>query len=760
MPKPSLLLLNLFCLFFLTLPFGFGTNWTVTSAADNGPGSLRQLVFDAQSGDTITFAISDSIVLRSQVNVDKDIHIWGPANELQVLSGNDSNRIFFIQPGNTVSLENLELRNASALDDIIPGGGAISNRGFLTLRNCYFHHNRAGYGGALTCGIPGLVSSMVMYDCTFAYNTAIYPDPAGTPNQAPQGGGAIYGNGNEQGAVDIDAFNCTFAHNKARLAGGAIYMLGTFEVANQASFEGTNCTIVYNQGGESGALGALGAPVYRFTNCILAENSGDLPNYGGSIKSFGHNLIDRSTGIFFESSGSPEPTDILDVDAKIGQLGFNGGLLPTVPISCTSPALDNGWDNQAPALDQRGKSRIGTSDIGAVEFEEAFDTQIANLNPDGPASLPQAIALACPNDTLSLDQLDGTIYLDRTILIDKSINLWGNPQQMIRIHGQDSVRLFEILHGQSVQMRWLNLSHGGPDNYGGGAILNKGNLLLRESTLAFNHALSGGAIGNYGQGDTARLTAINCTFSHNSATDLDGGAIDNRFIDQPAFVELIHCTLAENQALNRGGGLNSSTGTEATLQNTLLAHNQASEGKDAWGSLAATGPNLISNSQGISLNSSFSDLLDLDPQLDPLFSYGGPTPTHRLAAGSPAIDAGINLSQPTTDQRGEARIFNGTADLGAYEYDPATELEEELAPTRVTVFPNPNAGRFSLRFQQPVNEFSWQILDLQGRVLAADILQQWGQDEYPILVTGAEAGIYLLVVRFSGGMQTFRIQVQ
>jgi hypothetical protein len=112
-----------------------------------------------------------------------------------------------------------------------------------------------------------------------------------------------------------------------------------------------------------------------------------------------------------------------------------------------------------------------------------------------------------------------------------------------------------------VQMRWLNLSHGGPDNYGGGAILNKGNLLLRESTLAFNHALSGGAIGNYGQGDTARLTAINCTFSHNSATDLDGGAIDNRFIDQPAFVELIHCTLAENQALHGGGGLNSSTGT-------------------------------------------------------------------------------------------------------------------------------------------------------------------------------------------------------
>ena len=43
----------------------------------------------------------------------------------------------------------------------------------------------------------------------------------------------------------------------------------------------------------------------------------------------------------------------------------------------------------------------------------------------------------------------------------------------------------------------------------------------------------------------------------------------------------------------------------------------------------------------------------------------------RCLPGSPAIDAGSNALIPsgvTTDQRGYARIVNGTVDIGAYEY--------------------------------------------------------------------------------------------
>jgi hypothetical protein len=56
--------------------------------------------------------------------------------------------------------------------------------------------------------------------------------------------------------------------------------------------------------------------------------------------------------------------------------------------------------------------------------------------------------------------------------------------------------------------------------------------------------------------------------------------------------------------------------------------------------------------------------------LDPLADNGGGTPTHALAAGSPALD--VALTGPATDQRGVARPQGAGYDSGAYEYVPVT----------------------------------------------------------------------------------------
>lgn len=77
------------------------------------------------------------------------------------------------------------------------------------------------------------------------------------------------------------------------------------------------------------------------------------------------------------------------------------------------------------------------------------------------------------------------------------------------------------------------------------------------------------------------------------------------------------------------------------------------------------------------------DRVDTDPQLLGLAYNGGPTQTHALPAGSPAIDAGNptgcldeSTSLITTDQRGYPRTSDGDidgaprCDMGAYEFEP------------------------------------------------------------------------------------------
>ena len=56
------------------------------------------------------------------------------------------------------------------------------------------------------------------------------------------------------------------------------------------------------------------------------------------------------------------------------------------------------------------------------------------------------------------------------------------------------------------------------------------------------------------------------------------------------------------------------------------------------------------------------DQINTDPMLGPLQNNGGPTFTHALLTGSPAIDKGKNFSGSTTDQRGTG--FARTVDLG------------------------------------------------------------------------------------------------
>jgi hypothetical protein len=53
--------------------------------------------------------------------------------------------------------------------------------------------------------------------------------------------------------------------------------------------------------------------------------------------------------------------------------------------------------------------------------------------------------------------------------------------------------------------------------------------------------------------------------------------------------------------------------------------------------------------------------------IGPLADNGGPTFTHALSPGSPAIDAANDALCPATDQRGTNRPQGTHCDIGAYE---------------------------------------------------------------------------------------------
>jgi hypothetical protein len=200
----------------------------------------------------------------------------------------------------------------------------------------------------------------------------------------------------------------------------------------------------------------------------------------------------------------------------------------------------------------------------------------------------------------------------------------------------------------------------------GGGILNAGTLTVTASTLSGNTTSTGGGIFNDGT-----LTLTNSTLSGNAVASW-GGGIYNAF--SAALLTVTSSTLSDNSAGDIGGGIFVNPGTLATVRNAILAGNTAPSSPDVSGLLNSLGYNLIGVGDG---GSGYhpTDLVGtaaspLDPLLEPLGDYGGPTQTMRPRPASPAVDAGLHFNTVLTDQRGFPRHVDAFADIGAVELQP------------------------------------------------------------------------------------------
>ncbi len=212
----------------------------------------------------------------------------------------------------------------------------------------------------------------------------------------------------------------------------------------------------------------------------------------------------------------------------------------------------------------------------------------------------------------------------------------------------------------------ISSNHG--DTTGGGGIANHGSMIVRDSVITANttggQALGAGGIRNSGAG--AFLTVINSTISDNRNDGSVGGGISTK--EEGATTTLINSTVTGNRAsFSAGGGISTREGATTNLINTIVAGNDNLDCQQGLVSVPPVSGGHNLDSDGSCGLSGPGDLSGVDPLLGELADNGGPTLTHALLAGSPAIDAGDDAECPVADQRGAPRPSGGGCDIGAYE---------------------------------------------------------------------------------------------
>ena len=193
----------------------------------------------------------------------------------------------------------------------------------------------------------------------------------------------------------------------------------------------------------------------------------------------------------------------------------------------------------------------------------------------------------------------------------------------------------------------------------GGSIYNEGQIIVFNSTLAYNMAIGSSS---YGGGIYSSVSGASSSTTVN------------------------FCTIYGNSSYV-GGGVWLGPGSHLLLSSSIVANKSSAGFPDIFlenaGVLTSGGYNLIQNTAGVDgLDSTDQQVTLSDLKLDSTLSnHGGLTPTLALLPGSLAIDAipaeicssftdiSGHAITITTDQRGDSRPDGGEqkCDIGAYE---------------------------------------------------------------------------------------------
>ena len=314
---------------------GFTTLREAVRAANTNAGP-DQIILPAGRYYLTSFGSGEDAALTGDLDLLGDLTITGAGASDTLVDGNGLDRVFFVDSGATVTMQDL-----AVIGGLASLGAGIYNQGTLRMTRCNLALNHATYYGGGLYNYSG--------QATFS-DSAIFDNVA-----EDRGSGGIDVNGG-----DVALTNCTLSGNQS-VTGAALYRSGGSAHLAQCTVSANSAVIV--AGGLFQASTAYG--------CIVAGNvAPSFPDTGSGLTSLGYNLFGAGNGL------SPGPTDQLVGDAGLATLDV-GPDRPVHPLRADSPALNAGdpaLSTNVLANDQRGpgfpRVRGLRADIGAFEHQE------------------------------------------------------------------------------------------------------------------------------------------------------------------------------------------------------------------------------------------------------------------------------------------------------------------------------------------------------------------------------------------------------
>ncbi len=556
-----------------------------------------------------------------------------------------------------------ELKNLKIIRNVGFVGGGIHNKDSSPkIDNCQILQNYSGSSGA---GIYNLRGSPLIQNTLIANNYVNNIGGGGIDNsssnvtvinstirnnRANKGGGIYSSDGN------VQMENVLIENNNAYTDGGGMYNFSKTHLSLK------NVSITGNQAKNGGGVRTFRA-ILQIDSSQISNNSADW--YGGGIFADGDSLLMTNSNIDSNKTES-----------------YSGAGLYAEAVFFT---LKGGTIKGNNAKTDAGGLRFLKNSYGNIEDVEISNNTcakygggiylVSNSYPDKQFQFTNVIF--SNNSAIS----GGGIHLNSTSPKFESVSFINNISESSGAGLMAAAGAYPYLtncifnknkaasggglysqNGASATLNNVSLLENEAINYGGGFYCG-GNGEYNALHIKGNKAKNGG--GAYISGP-ANLT--NALISGNYASENGGGI--HIYYSAPV---LTNNTVAGNNAVIAGGGIYSSSSNNSKIRNSVIYGN--SKGLSGYmiasycfieGSSATTNGNIPGS---------------VDPQfLEPHVYTNAPSilGNYFLKSNSPVVDKGDNsiyqpasipdLSTMTTDLLGNSRLFNTTADMGAFEY--------------------------------------------------------------------------------------------